>query len=94
VVSKRLKTRVRPGGTLVLDAQGLSPHVDYDEKMRALIAKAESEGSRVAVSSVNIDRCPHAGSAGRDAVDEAEHVSWMVRIAQPTILSVRYTCPA
>lgn len=65
MVSKRLKARVRPGGTLVLDAQGLSLHVEYDERMRALIAKAESEGSRVAVSSVTPLEVRRSGEAGK-----------------------------
>lgn len=52
MVSKRLKTRVQPGGTLVLDAQGLSLHVDGDEGMRARIEIAERNGSRVVYSAV------------------------------------------
>ena len=52
MVSKRLKTRVQPGGTLVLDAQGLSLHVDGDEGMRARIEIAERNGSRVVCSAV------------------------------------------
>ena len=52
MVSKRLKTRVQHGGTLVLDAQGLSLHVEGDEGMRARIEVAERNGSRVVHSAV------------------------------------------
>jgi hypothetical protein len=52
VVSKRLKARVQQGGTLVLDAQGLSLHVDGDEAMRARIAVAESKDVRIVYSAV------------------------------------------
>lgn len=52
MVSKRLKARIQPGGTLVLDAQGLSLHVDGDEGMRARIEIAEQNGSRVVYCAV------------------------------------------
>ncbi|WP_217712089.1 DNA-binding protein [Kitasatospora sp. NA04385] len=51
-MSKRLKVKARSEGTLVLDAQGLSLHVDGDEGMRARIEVAERTGRRVALSAL------------------------------------------
>ncbi|MCX4970008.1 hypothetical protein OHA98_35705 [Streptomyces sp. NBC_00654] len=39
-MSKRLKIKAKSEGTLVLDAQGLSLHVDGDEGMRARLVDA------------------------------------------------------
>lgn len=52
MVSKRVKAVAARGGTLALDAQGLSLLVDHDDGLRALVAKAYSEGARVAPSAV------------------------------------------
>lgn len=52
MVSKRLKVKAKNGGTLFLDAQALSLHVDGDERMRARIDVAEQHGRRVALSAV------------------------------------------
>ncbi|MBB1256501.1 type II toxin-antitoxin system VapC family toxin [Streptomyces alkaliterrae] len=49
-MSKRLKAKAKREGTLVLDAQGLSLHVDGDEGMRARIEVAQQSGRRVALS--------------------------------------------
>ncbi|MBA2948362.1 type II toxin-antitoxin system VapC family toxin [Streptomyces himalayensis] len=65
MVSKRLKARLRLGGTLVLDAQGLSLHVDYDDRLKALIEKAEAEGARVAVSAVTPLEVRRSGDAAK-----------------------------
>lgn len=51
MVSKRLKTRVQAGGSLVLDAQGLSLYVDGAANMRARVA-AEHNGGRVVCSAL------------------------------------------
>ncbi|WP_175411998.1 hypothetical protein [Streptomyces sp. TRM64462] len=50
MVSKRLRAKGQSGGTLFLDAQGLSLQVDGDDGMRARIEAAESHGRRVALS--------------------------------------------
>lgn len=65
MVSKRLKARLRLGGTLVLDAQGLSLHVDFDDRLKALIEKAETEGARVAVSVVTPLEVRRSGNAAK-----------------------------
>ncbi|WP_328300236.1 DNA-binding protein [Streptomyces sp. NBC_00435] len=52
MVSKRLKIKAKSEGTLVLDAQGLSLHVDSDEGMRARIEVAQQSGRRVALSAL------------------------------------------
>jgi hypothetical protein len=65
VVSKRLKTPGKGGGTLVLDAQGLSLQVDGDERMRARIKAAELNGRRVALSALTPLEARRSGQAGR-----------------------------
>jgi hypothetical protein len=52
VVSKRLKARLQIGGTLLLDAQGLSLHADGDAEMRYRVEFAERNGFRVACSAL------------------------------------------
>ncbi|AWZ10246.1 hypothetical protein DRB96_16550 [Streptomyces sp. ICC1] len=44
--------KAKSEGTLVLDAQGLSLHVDGDEGMRARIEIAQQSGRRVALSAL------------------------------------------
>ncbi|MBB1244240.1 hypothetical protein GL263_11815 [Streptomyces durbertensis] len=51
-MSKRLKAKAKREGTLVLDAQGLSLHVDGDEGVRARIKAAQQSGRRVALSAL------------------------------------------
>ncbi|MFG3020795.1 DNA-binding protein [Streptomyces sp. NPDC048254] len=65
MVSKRLKTLGKGGGTLVLDAQGLSLQVDGDERMRARIKAAELNGRRVALSALTPLEVRRSGQAGR-----------------------------
>jgi hypothetical protein len=65
MVSKRLKALGKSGGTLVLDAQGLSLHVDGDEKMRARIKAAELNGRRVAVPALTPLEVRRTGQAGK-----------------------------
>ncbi|WP_432158716.1 type II toxin-antitoxin system VapC family toxin [Streptomyces sp. bgisy153] len=65
MVSKRLKAKVKGGGTLVLDAQGLSLHVDGDELMRARIKAAEQNGRRVALSALTPLEVRRTGQAAR-----------------------------
>ena len=52
VARNRVKARLQQNGSLVLDAQGLSLHVDYDPRLKFLIEKAEQDGARVIVSAV------------------------------------------
>lgn len=65
MVSKRIKAKGKGGGTLVLDAQGLSLHVDGDELMRARIKAAEQNGRRVALSALTPLEVRRTGQAGR-----------------------------
>jgi hypothetical protein len=65
VVSKRLKAKGKSGGTLVLDAQGLSLHVDGAEEMRARIKVAEQNGRRVALSALTPLEVRRTGQAGK-----------------------------
>jgi hypothetical protein len=65
MVSKRLKAKAKGGGTLVLDAQGLSLHVDGDELMRARIKAAEENNRRVALSALTPLEVRRTGPAGR-----------------------------
>ncbi|WP_406303956.1 DNA-binding protein [Streptomyces sp. NBC_00885] len=65
MVSKRLKVKVQSGGTLFLDAQGLSLHVDGDEGMRARIEVAEQNGRRVALSAVTPLEVRRTGDAAK-----------------------------
>ncbi|WP_307622508.1 hypothetical protein [Streptomyces sp. V3I7] len=64
-MSKRLKARVKAGGTLVLDAQGLSLYVDGDDGMRARIKSAEQHGRKVALSALTPLEVRRTGHAGR-----------------------------
>ncbi|WP_149828787.1 hypothetical protein [Streptomyces tailanensis] len=65
MVSKRLKAMSKSGGTLVLDAQGLSLHVDGDDEMRARIKAAELNGRRVAVPALTPLEVRRTGQAGK-----------------------------
>jgi hypothetical protein len=65
MVSKRVRAKITGGGTLVLDAQGLSLHVDGDELMRARIKSAELNGRRVALSALTPLEVRRTGQAGR-----------------------------
>lgn len=65
MVSKRLRAMSKSGGTLVLDAQGLSLHVDGDDEMRARIKAAELNGRRVAVPALTPLEVRRTGSAGK-----------------------------
>ena len=65
MVSKRLKVKVQSGGTLFLDAQGLSLHVDGDEGMRARFEVAEHNGRRVALSAVTPLEVRRTGDAAK-----------------------------
>ncbi|MCQ6556520.1 DNA-binding protein [Streptomyces sp. C10-9-1] len=64
-MSKRLKVRARSEGTLVLDAQGLSLHVDGDEGMRARIEVAQQSGRRVALSALTPLEVRRTGAAAK-----------------------------
>ncbi|MFC8388310.1 hypothetical protein [Streptomyces sp. NPDC057238] len=64
-MSKRLKARVQAGGTLVLDAQGLSLYLDGDDGMRARIKSAEQNGRRVALSALTPLEVRRSGQQGR-----------------------------
>jgi hypothetical protein len=65
VVSKRLKAKAKGEGTLVLDAQGLSLHVDGDEGMRARIEVAQQSGRRVVLSAVTPLEVRRTGEAAK-----------------------------
>lgn len=65
MVSKRLKIKAKSEGTLVLDAQGLSLHVDGDEGMRARIEVAQESGRRVALSALTPLEVRRSGDAAR-----------------------------
>ncbi|MEV6104625.1 hypothetical protein AB0M28_07880 [Streptomyces sp. NPDC051940] len=65
MVSKRVRAEPRSGGTLALDAPGLSLHVDGDGRLKALIAKAAEENARVAISSVTPLEVRRAGEAAK-----------------------------
>ncbi|MFJ8231835.1 DNA-binding protein [Streptomyces sp. NPDC094448] len=65
MVSKRLKIKAKSEGTLVLDAQGLSLHVDGDEGMRARIEVAQQSGRRVALSALTPLEVRRTGEAAR-----------------------------
>ncbi|MEV7392380.1 MULTISPECIES: DNA-binding protein [unclassified Streptomyces] len=65
MVSKRLKATGKGGGTLVLDAQGLSLQVDGEAEMRARIKAAELNGRRVALSALTPLEVRRTGQAGR-----------------------------
>ncbi|MBT2476772.1 DNA-binding protein [Streptomyces sp. ISL-94] len=64
-MSKRLKIKAKSEGTLVLDAQGLSLHVDGDEKMRARIEVAQQSGRRVALSALTPLEVRRSGEAAK-----------------------------
>ncbi|WP_432086913.1 DNA-binding protein [Streptomyces sp. bgisy095] len=64
-MSKRLKIKARSEGTLVLDAQGLSLHVDGDEGMRARIEVAQQSGRRVALSALTPLEVRRTGEAAK-----------------------------
>ncbi|MFJ9338462.1 DNA-binding protein [Streptomyces sp. NPDC101733] len=64
-MSKRLKTKAKSEGTLVLDAQGLSLHVDGDEGMRARIEVAQHSGRRVALSALTPLEVRRSGEAAK-----------------------------
>ena len=63
MVSKRLKARFQAGGTMVLDAQGLSLYVDGDPDMRARISVMERNGCRVVCSALTPLEVRRSGSA-------------------------------
>lgn len=65
MVSKRLKVAAKSEGTLVLDAQGLSQHVDGDEGMRARIEAAQQTGRRVALSALTPLEVRRTGEAAK-----------------------------
>ncbi|GAA4914396.1 DNA-binding protein [Streptomyces coeruleoprunus] len=65
MVSKRIKAKDKSGGTLFLDAQGLSLHVDGDEGMRARIEVAEANGRRVALSVLTPLEVRRTGAAAK-----------------------------
>ncbi|MGW7453041.1 DNA-binding protein [Streptomyces sp. NPDC054787] len=65
MVSKRLKIKPKREGTLVLDAQGLSLHVDGDERMRARIEVAQQSGRRVALSALTPLEVRRTGEAAK-----------------------------
>ncbi|MEU8616596.1 DNA-binding protein [Streptomyces sp. NPDC048623] len=65
MVSKRLKVKAKSEGTLVLDAQGLSLHVDGDEAMRARIEVAQQSGRRVALSALTPLEVRRSGQAAQ-----------------------------
>ncbi|WP_327284821.1 MULTISPECIES: DNA-binding protein [unclassified Streptomyces] len=65
MVSKRLKIKAKSEGTLVLDAQGLSLHVDGDEGMRARIEVAQQSGRRVALSALTPLEVRRTGEAAK-----------------------------
>ncbi|WP_079431894.1 hypothetical protein [Streptomyces katrae] len=64
-MSKRLKVAAKSEGTLVLDAQGLSQHVDGDEGMRARIEAAQQTGRRVALSALTPLEVRRTGEAAK-----------------------------
>ncbi|MCY0938795.1 DNA-binding protein [Streptomyces sp. H34-S4] len=64
-MSKRLKIKAKSEGTLVLDAQGLSLHVDGDEGMRARIEFAQQSGRRVALSALTPLEVRRTGEAAK-----------------------------
>ncbi|MFI6058997.1 DNA-binding protein [Streptomyces sp. NPDC051286] len=64
-MSKRLKIKAKSEGTLVLDAQGLSLHVDGDEGMRARIEVAQQSGRRVALSALTPLEVRRSGEAAK-----------------------------
>ncbi|MCS0639095.1 DNA-binding protein [Streptomyces sp. LP05-1] len=64
-MSKRLKTKAKHEGTLVLDAPGLSLHVDGDEGMRARIEVAQRSGRRVALSALTPLEVRRTGDAAK-----------------------------
>ncbi|MFG2561239.1 DNA-binding protein [Streptomyces sp. NPDC048496] len=64
-MSKRLKIKAKSEGTLVLDTQGLSPHVDGDEGMRARIEVAQQSGRRVALSALTPLEVRRSGDAAK-----------------------------
>ncbi|MFE2277501.1 hypothetical protein ACFXAE_09555 [Streptomyces sp. NPDC059454] len=63
-MSKRLKGRVQAGGTLVLDARGLSLYVDGDDEMWARIKSAERNGRRVTLSALTPLEVRRSGQQG------------------------------
>lgn len=63
VARNRVKARLQQNGSLVLDAQGLSLHVDYDPRLKFLIEKAEQDGARVIVSAVTPLEIQRTGKA-------------------------------
>ncbi|MFI2214469.1 DNA-binding protein [Streptomyces sp. NPDC020141] len=63
MASRRLKIKAKSEGTLVLDAQGLSPHVDGDEGMRARVEVAQQSGRRVALSALTPLEARRTGEA-------------------------------
>ncbi|GAA2743276.1 hypothetical protein GCM10010440_22080 [Kitasatospora cinereorecta] len=65
MVSKRLKAKVRQGGTLALDAQGFSLHIDYDERLKALVELAERDGARVVLSALTPLEVQRSGRAAQ-----------------------------
>ncbi|MHC3475461.1 hypothetical protein ACYF6T_43305 [Streptomyces sp. 7R007] len=65
MVSRRVKAKIMGGGTLVLDAQVLSLHVDGDESMRTRIKAAEDNGRRVALSALTPLEVRRTGQAAK-----------------------------
>lgn len=88
MVSKRLKTRVQAGGTLVLDAQGLSLHADGDAEMRARIEFAELNGLRIACSALTPLEVRRTGRAA----DRLAYVLSRFEIEQVTDEAVATAC--
>ncbi|MEU7043966.1 DNA-binding protein [Streptomyces varsoviensis] len=64
-MSKRAKVKPKSEGTLVLDAQGLSLHVDGDDGMRARVEVAQQTGRRVALSALTPLEVRRTGDAAK-----------------------------
>ncbi len=60
----RVKLAARRGGTLVLDAQGVSLHADGDSRLRGLVELAELNSARVAVSAITPLEVRRTGRSG------------------------------
>jgi hypothetical protein len=88
VVSKRLKARLQAGGTLALDAQGLSLYTDGDSDLRALVAVGERDGARVACSALTPLEVRRTGRAA----ERLAYVLSRVEIRQVTEEVVATAC--
>lgn len=87
MVSKRLRARVQAGGSLVLDAQGLSLLLDGAPGMRAKVAVAERDGCRVLCSALTPLEIRGNSNAAR-----LSYVQSHIQVEQVTDDVVRKAC--